>query len=335
MYKEKSKTRWNDFAKLAVKMECMNLGNKYINFEDKYKLVKYIVNIVPDVIHTESLPADRLMGKVDFQGKWCTTVHCNIYNDYLLRFNLLFASIFIRVHEKLFRKVDKMICCSKSLDDLYKLKGFKCESIQNGIDTNVYGLDISNKSNMRSMLNLPLNKKIILVSGSIDKRKRSIFIVETLKKHLNEFNAKLVFCGEGCDLKKCEKLSEGYDIDFRGKVDDIIPYLHTADICISASSSEGLPMSVIEAGCCGLPLVLSNIAPHMELDCNDEIEGILFFELDNAGDMIKKVNGALDNKYDTANISEYFKQNFSAAKMAAQYEKAYKEMIMSDRGSIA
>jgi glycosyltransferase involved in cell wall biosynthesis len=45
----------------------------------------------------------------------------------------------------------------------------------------------------------------------------------------------------------------------------VVEYLHFADIFVFPSKREGMPNSVIEAFAVGLPCVLSNIAPNMEL----------------------------------------------------------------------
>lgn len=46
---------------------------------------------------------------------------------------------------------------------------------------------------------------------------------------------------------------------------DVGTYYQSSDIFLSASRTEGMPYAVLEAAYCGLPLVLSNIAPHKEL----------------------------------------------------------------------
>jgi glycosyltransferase involved in cell wall biosynthesis len=47
--------------------------------------------------------------------------------------------------------------------------------------------------------------------------------------------------------------------------DKVFEYFGLADLFVSASWGEGLPVAVMEAMACGRPVVLSDIAPHREI----------------------------------------------------------------------
>ena len=47
--------------------------------------------------------------------------------------------------------------------------------------------------------------------------------------------------------------------------EDVGTYYGAADVLLSASRTEGMPYAVLEAAYCGLPLALSDIAPHRQL----------------------------------------------------------------------
>lgn len=325
MYQELKESRKTEFEKLGIPIECIGLKHKYIKFTAIYKTSKLIKKIQPAIVHSETLPSDILVSRIQRNFKWCTTVHCNIYNDYLLRFPKGLANVMIYRHGRCFKKVDKLICCSITLQQIYNQKGFNSIAIQNGVDTFKFYFDFYHDCNYwKNKLGISCNKKIILVVGSIDYRKRSLFIVKSLKNHLKENNAKLIFCGEGEDLEACKMEACGYDIEFKGKISDIVPYLNASDLYLSASSSEGLPMSVIEAGCCGLPMVLSDIEPHKELmNKAIKVKGIKYVETDNKEEIINAVKEVLNMNVNKKTIAEYFYSNFSAFFMAKQYQQTY------------
>jgi glycosyltransferase involved in cell wall biosynthesis len=67
-------------------------------------------------------------------------------------------------------------------------------------------------------------------------------------------------------LQTAKQLASQYsNISLKGKVIDVDEYLEAADCFVSASLSEGLPNSVIEALAWGLPIILSDIPEHREI----------------------------------------------------------------------
>jgi glycosyltransferase involved in cell wall biosynthesis len=87
----------------------------------------------------------------------------------------------------------------------------------------------------------------------------------------NEGSSKLVFIGEG-DLRarltaETQKLGLEQQVELTGLVgrDQVFEYLAAADIFVSVSRGEGLPVAVLEAMACRRPVILSDIPPHREI----------------------------------------------------------------------
>jgi glycosyltransferase involved in cell wall biosynthesis len=82
---------------------------------------------------------------------------------------------------------------------------------------------------------------------------------------------RLVFIGEGHLrselMAEAEALGCGARVTFTGLVDrdDVYRYVSRADLCVSTSYGEGMPVAVLEAMACGCPVVLSDIPPHREI----------------------------------------------------------------------
>jgi glycosyltransferase involved in cell wall biosynthesis len=83
--------------------------------------------------------------------------------------------------------------------------------------------------------------------------------------------SRLVFVGEGhlgSQLRaEAESLGLAARVTFTGLVDrdEVYRQVSRADLCVSTSFGEGMPVAVLEAMACGCPVVLSDIPPHREI----------------------------------------------------------------------
>ncbi|MES2728077.1 MAG: glycosyltransferase, partial [Bacteroidota bacterium] len=157
---------------------------------------------------------------------------------------------------------------------------------------------------------------IIFVSvGALSKRKDPLTIIKAFKNYKNAHSYQLLFLGDGVLMKECIDEAAGLNIKFLGNVDNVHEYCQAADVFISASHSEGLPNSVLEAGMCGLYCILSNIPQHTEI-FDDKSKQAAFFETENNNEITLLLN-SYGNLKSTNTI------DFSASKMTKQYEELY------------
>ena len=74
----------------------------------------------------------------------------------------------------------------------------------------------------------------------------------------------LLLIGDGPLREACAE--QGVDsVLVTGQVDNVQDYLRASDVYVSSSMTEGMPLGVLEAMACGLPVLLSDIAAHREL----------------------------------------------------------------------
>lgn len=100
---------------------------------------------------------------------------------------------------------------------------------------------------------VPLKRQALLISAMAGIRRRYP-------------DARLILVGDGeCmpDLRR-QVADFGLDdcVEFAGIVDNVGEYLARADIYLSSSESEGMPVSVLEAMAWGLPVIASDIPGH-------------------------------------------------------------------------
>jgi glycosyltransferase involved in cell wall biosynthesis len=119
-------------------------------------------------------------------------------------------------------------------------------------------------------------------------------------------------------FEECKKIAQNANIVFLGKKTNIVEYLKVADYFISASSSEGLPNSVLEAYMTGLPCILSDIPQHREIF--QQNGQAVFFKTKNYNDLLNVLNCI------NFEITDTF-PDFSATKMTRLYEEKYTTLI--------
>ena len=137
------------------------------------------------------------------------------------------------------------------------------------------GLDISRfspageeaRTEARRALGIPREAGVLLCAAEFSGRKNQKMLLEVMAALPEE--TVLLLPGDGALLGRCREqaaaLGLGDRVRFPGQVGDVGPYLRAADICVSASRSEGLPFHVMEAMCSALPCVLTDVKGHRDL----------------------------------------------------------------------
>ena len=114
---------------------------------------------------------------------------------------------------------------------------------------------------------LPEDAVCLVCAAEFSKRKNQTLLLQTLAR-LPE-NYYLLLPGDGALLQECKAEAETLGISsrsrFPGRISDVRGALAAADICVSASRSEGLPFAVMEAMHTALPCVLTRVKGHEDL----------------------------------------------------------------------
>lgn len=147
--------------------------------------------------------------------------------------------------------------------------------IPNGIDSN--SLEIKNFRELRAK-RLKTNVSSIIHLGAIsrlDPHKNNQTLIHKFKTLPAKYF--LYIAGDGEEFESLQALILELKLETRvklvGRISNPYEFLSSMDIFVSASKSEGLPYSVLEAKAVGLPCVLSNVQGH------NEISGALLFDL--------------------------------------------------------
>lgn len=169
-----------------------------------------------------------------------------------------------------------------------------------GLDlTQFYSVDDVEKRRLREEYGYNQRDFILFFAGELNSNKNQqmlIQVVRELKDDLPEI--KLLLAGKGPNLEKYAQLVVDYNlqdkIELLGFRNDINILNQIADIGVSSSKREGLPVNIMEAMAVGLPIIATNVRGNRDL-VDDGINGHLV-EVDDYKKMAKKILEVYANK---------------------------------------
>lgn len=276
-----------------------------------------------DIIHSHGIVPDILSSHVKTSAKKITTLHNNMFEDYVQTYGKMKATIFIKMHLDAIKKMDCCVGCSETVYQEMRKYLRNVTFIRNGIKPKIAKHTVTRKE-----LNIPEDAVVFVFSGVLNFRKNVTFLIKYFVKNHKE-EEYLLILGDGQDKEKCRHLADDH-VKLVGFQDDPAAYYNISDIYTSASRSEGFSISVLEALSCGLGLLLSDIPSHREvISMEQEIYlGEIFSTEDNGesyGESFKKIQ--YDYKLLNKNMIRIFqRKKLSDTAMEKKYQKLYKKM---------
>ena len=157
---------------------------------------------------------------------------------------------------------------------LRKIKQFDLKSVKDemknlhGGESNLALQMVYKGQQLRKELGIPLDAKVVLSVGEVNKNKNHKIGIEALAK-LNDKNIYYVICGRGPLMEICKELAQKLGVGDRviltGYRTDIADFYKMADVFLFPSFREGLPVAVMEAMASGLPIVATKIRGSSDL----------------------------------------------------------------------
>lgn len=178
----------------------------------------------------------------------------------------LFSRFFINIEEKSIENANVITSVSKTIAN--NLKGYGIS------DVKILGSGV-NVDFFKPSDNHPENKKYILYTGRLEYSKGLIDLIIAMQHVCSIFpDVKLTIIGNGSLKLRLMKLSRNLDlsqnVSFIGNVPHkkINKYYNSSLIYVLPSYYEGLPIGLLEAMSCGLPVVATNIPGNLECIVN-------------------------------------------------------------------
>lgn len=327
---EPAGSRAADFEALGVPVRRAVAGRLASALVGESRLARALARFEPDVVHAHGFRAYRLCRSLP--RPTIATVHNELYDDFATAYGRLPALWMTRSEVRALRRFDLVVACSRSgarvLAEKYALA---CECIRNGIDQDLYApASEDRRARLRAELGYDAGATILVSTGGCSRRKGTPALIRAFAAANAAGRAQLHILGAGPLYAACRSLGAP-GVVLHGFVDDVVPHLQAADLFVSASRSEGMPLAVLEALSCGLPALLSAIAPH------EEVAGILAdqgcvecFDAADEGTIRRALGAALGG---AAPARPADASALSSDVMARRYADAYRALARRGGGS--
>lgn len=269
-----------------------------------------------DILHTHGIIPDVLSSRLHTAAKRITTIHNNMYEDYLDSYGYAKSRIFIALHLAALKKLDVCVCCSRSVYDVMKRRLPNASFIRNGIKPVQAHSVIT-----RAEVDVPEDACVFLYAGVLNSGKNIVWLIDNFVQY-HEGDEYLLVLGKGEKEAECKAKADDH-VRMLGFQTDPIAYMNISDVYVSASKSEGFSISVLEALSCGLGLFLSDIPSHREVV--EMGQDVYLGETFSQDDFEIKLKALRERKTNKAEIRAFQEKELSAVKMARQYQGIYME----------
>lgn len=331
--KETPDQRNKDFRDVGARVVPLGAGK--LSFWKTLRKLKKVFDLVePQIVHSQGIRSDIFVSVLNRPVQKITTIRCFPQKDYVFAYGKIVGRVLVAVQLFCLRKFDHVVAVSCSVkNNLIKIGNFKnIITIKNGVAVERYRDKHKVDSfAFRSLLGIPQDAQVFVTVGPLIERKNPIFLIENwLSNHGNGAAGVLLVIGDGPLMAICKQKSvDSTNIIFTGNVDNVENYLQISDFYISVSLGEGMPNAVLEALAADLPVLLSDIEPHREIEAMLP-KLVMTFPKTSAPGFLKCLRSLGSAKRDTSNIDSYkvFKKIFSDVVMSENYQRLYAQVIV-------
>lgn len=286
-----------------------------------------VLKINPDIVHSHTFRPDCLNAYLARSGlKTVSTIHSHSGEFFRQTYGIP-GYLFFQLHKWSQRNIDVLISCSASVARYTEnVVGNLSDVIYNG--TNIV---LSESGVHDAIIKRQQNNVLKLVYvGSLTKLKNINFLIDSFIKCNSDHRFELVLLGDGPLLDYARNFG-AYGVKAMGNVEDVEAHLLGADLVVSASTSEGMPMAIIEAMSYGVPALLSNIPSHRELIELNTNAGLTFeFK---PGDFAEKLSQLTEPRVLKEASFEAYRlacRVFDSKFMCLSYQELYQKIISGE-----
>ena len=188
------------------------------------------------------------------------------------------------------------------------------------------------KRKLRSEKGFSQEETLLIYVAEMNENKNQSMLIRAMKKLTEDGgNYRLLIVGadniSGKYVSLASELGVSDRVDFLGHREDVCTLVQLSDIAVGSSLREGLPVNVMEAMACGLPVVLSDNRGHRAL-CRDGYNGFVVAPNDDEA-MAKRIKKLKEDRplYDTMSENAVgFIKTFSKENVIEELKAVYESL---------
>ncbi|RYM34010.1 glycosyltransferase [Brumimicrobium glaciale] len=280
-----------------------------------FSLKKLLKQYSFDILHLHSSKAGTIGSFWSFiNGKSNVVYTPNAVSFLRTDVSKIKIKLFKIIEKCIYRSGVNIVSCSPSEYDAYKDISVNTGVIRNGIT-----IDASVKKN------LPREKRqlSVVINGKITTQKNPEVINRIAKHFVGDSSIEFNWIGDG-ELKNVLKANNINILGWRTK-EEVFEHLQSADLYLSASLWEGLPLSGIEAMSFKLPLILSDCSGNVDL-VEDGTNGYTFHSEKQAIKYIEELKNNPQKIKRMSDNSQKMYENYNNYICAKNYRELYKKL---------
>ncbi len=321
---------------------------KFYNLQEAIKLSVAIKKDNVDLIHSHTPFAGTFLSRI--AGKLSNApviTHAHIKdrlnpNPLVRKFEIFLN----RISSKF--TCNRIIAVSKAVKEVFIKQGHEedmIEVVYNGIDLEIIKPQKTSKQ-MREELGISDKSIVIGEVGRLCETKGQHLLIKAAPKVIDRFpNSKIIFVGkdlerDGVYERELIDLAKNLNIEnkiiFTGYRDDVIDIINSFDLFVLPSLAEGLPVVILEAMACGIPVVATSVGGNEEI-VKDGVTGTIVPPGDSES-LARAIIYNLENPEVSNRMGERsyerVKKYFTRQQMLERTFKIYEEVLEKNRESI-
>ena len=258
-----------------------------------FSIIKEIRRFKPDVIHTHTAKAG-VVGRIASILSGQRSIRVHTFHGHLLHgyFGAGKTKLVILIEKFLALFTHQLLAVGKKVQDDLISAGIGNSKKFAIMPPGLQLAHVPSKSEARQELGLDQNEIYCAFIGRITQIKRPDRFLEVVSKVSNSgIKIQFVVAGAGELLQECQDrvMAENLPVTFLGWREDIEVVLAAADFVILTSDNEGTPLSLIQAGMVGVPVVATNVGSTNEIVVDGKTGLLTDLSVDQLADAVTKV----------------------------------------------